>query len=94
MNKSLFEKSIDRTHLNRLEGEILAFVSDFEQQGYDNMEIARALFYAGVERAGREDGFIYESFLQFVRDWASRFIVGKREFVEKAARQAEKEKWN
>lgn len=95
MADDLFRKNIDRSRLDRLEGEILAFVSDAESQGYSNMEIARALFQASLERAYREQNIsVRESFVQFQRDQAIKSLAKYKELGYAVAKRIETEKWN
>jgi hypothetical protein len=76
MEQNVFEKSVDQTRLDRLRGSILAAVSEFEYEGFDNMEIARALVGAGYTRARREkNSTLWESFMQFCRDTAAQSLV-------------------
>lgn len=49
-----FSKLMDRSKLDRLEGEILALVADFEAQGYHQIDIANALQHAIMIRLKRE----------------------------------------
>ncbi len=81
MEKNQFEKSIDPARLDRLRGEIAAFVGDFEDEGYHNLEIARALVWVSFHRALREDLVIQDNFLQFLRDLADRQLKEKKEMV-------------
>lgn len=48
-----------RERLDRLQGKILAFVSDFESKGYNNLEVARALSHAAFVSAARHDDLDY-----------------------------------
>lgn len=72
-----FTKSIDTLRLDRLLSEILTRVSDAEQKGYTNMEIARALLRASVDRAQR-DFENYESFLQWQVDETALALANAR----------------
>jgi hypothetical protein len=95
MDHDAFLKSMDRTRLDHLKGEILAFVSDFEAQGYHNMDIARMLVEAGFNRADRDiTAGIPESFRQHVRDTCVRYLAEAEAFGEKVSRRIEREKWN
>jgi hypothetical protein len=77
--------------LDRLLGEIPALVSEFElEEGYDNMEIARGLLAAGLNRAGRENSSVYKSYLQFVRDSTVRQLADLDAFSHEVAVQATK----
>lgn len=49
-----FSKLMDRSKLNRLEGEILALVADLEAQGYHQIDITNALQGAIMIRLKRE----------------------------------------
>lgn len=69
-----FEKSVDQTRLDRLRGGILAAVSEFEDEGFTNMEIARALIWASYSRASRESIIVRESFWQFCKDNAAQTL--------------------
>ncbi len=75
--ESQFTKSIDTLRLDRLLSEILTGVSDVEQKGYTNMEIARALLRASVDRAQR-DFENYESFLQWQVDETALALANAR----------------
>jgi len=76
----LFKKCIDRSRLDRLEGDILAFVSDAEADGYTNIEIARALMRASLSRVDREkNSDLQKNFMQFQRDWAAQRLARYKE---------------
>jgi len=91
--ENLFTKSIDSTRQDRLLGEILAHVSDAEQQGYTNMEIARTLLRAAHERAWREPVRM-ESFLQWQIDEATRTQANVRTIRQDAVLREETNKLN
>lgn len=76
MKDQSFVQMTDRTRLDRLQGEILAFVSDFDQSGYSNMEIARELIAAAFKRSNREKLLIRDNFHQHVRDTCIRYLDG------------------
>ena len=79
MDKNLFEKSVDQTRLDRLRGEIIASVSEFEDEGYNNLEIARALVWVAYRRAFREKLWVQDSFFQHVRDMAGSIMKAGKE---------------
>jgi hypothetical protein len=75
MERPTFAEMTDRSRLDRLRGEILAFVSDFENNGYSNLEIARELVAASFNRASREEKrYIEESFYHHVVGVTTRLI--------------------
>ena len=94
MTDNLFTKSINTERHERLVGEILAFVSDADSHGYTNMEIVRALWQASNTRARREDSIIYESFVEWEIETATRFLAKSRAFIRECALRMEKEKQN
>lgn len=55
---------------DRLRGEIVAFVSDFNDEGYDNFEIARALIWAAYHKVRREPAPEHYDFMKLIRDSA------------------------
>lgn len=57
-------------HRDRLRGEIVAFVSDFNEQGYNNIDIAQALIWAAYHVVRREPAPEHYGFLKFIRDSA------------------------
>lgn len=85
-----FAKLTDRTRMDRLQGEILAFVSDFEERGYHNMDIARELVAAGFLRVRRENSSVRESFHQHVRDASIQYLAGMREISRKFTERLKK----
>jgi hypothetical protein len=94
MEQNPFEKSIDQTRLDRLRGGILAFVSDFEQQGYDDFEVARALVWVAYRRVRRAPQPLYEHFLQFVRNTAQEALDDGSALVRSFTKENEKNKIN
>lgn len=95
MEKNKFEKSIDQTRLNKLRGEILAFVSDYEEKGYANMEIARALVWVGLKRSQREgDLSVSENFYHFLRDIAVDTLAREHQTVREATAERLKNEIN
>ena len=77
MERPTFAEMTDRGRLDRLRGEILAFVSDFENNGYSNLEIARELVAASFNRAAREEKiYIEKSFYHHVLGVTSRLLGG------------------
>lgn len=94
MEQNLFEKSIDQTRIDHLRGEIVAFVSDFEQQGYDDFEVARALIWAAYKRVRRQPHPLYENFLQYVRDNAQEAMNDASALIRSFTKENEKNKIN
>ncbi len=95
MTEQKFPRLTDRTRLDRLQGEILAFVSGFEGQGYDNLEIARELLGAAFERAGREPRqYITESFYQHVCQRTTQLLADMEGLTREMAAEYEKQKIN
>lgn len=79
LKDSTFARMTDRSRLDRLQGEILAFVSDFEQEGYSNMEIARQLIGAAFLRARRERVLILDGFHRHVRDASDAYLTAAKD---------------
>lgn len=88
-----FTELTDRARLDRLKGEILAFVSDFEAHGYTNLEIARELVGAAFERAWREPrNYLAESFYQHVHQVSGRLISESEHLIRESAAEHAKSK--
>jgi hypothetical protein len=70
-----FTDLIDRTRLDRLQADILAFAEKFRERGFNDLEIARELLAASFERAAREPrNYITESFYHHVCQTTARLL--------------------
>lgn len=77
-----FSQIVDRSRLDRLDGEVLAFISDLHLDGYDNMEIARSLVAVAKIRAEREEWIVEENFYHWLQDTANRYIANMKDLNE------------
>lgn len=95
MTERTFVQLTDRTRLDKLQGEILAYVSSFEEQGYGNMEIARELLAAAFKRAGREPRqYITKSFYHHVCQTTMRLLSDIEGLTRTLAAEYEKQRIN
>ena len=94
MTENAFEKSVCGKRLDRLRGTIVALTSDLEDEGYTNLEIARALLWASYRRGHKEDSVIRESFYSYVRDYAVQILERYRSLGREFAFDIEKRKTN
>jgi hypothetical protein len=93
MEMNAFFKSIDRSHLDKLQKEILAYAVTFKEKGYHNMDIARTLVEAGLSCADETQSIsISLSFHQHVRDVCIRHIADLEALGRENAAQAREEK--
>lgn len=70
-----FSQIMDRSRIDRLEAEILAFAQDLTKEGYSYDEIAGEMICAAFERAKREKwNYIAESFYHHVCQTTNRLL--------------------